>query len=89
MAGEIATWANNPDQGEIWNARPVRGEVGIIVVPESQIQVYLLEGKLGIIITAPSRVLTRDFSSTISRPISCIPTMWPVVSTNCSTCHTP
>ena len=44
MAGEIATWANNPDQGEIWNARPVRGEVGIIVVPESQIQVYLLEG---------------------------------------------
>jgi beta-galactosidase len=44
MAGEIARWANHPDQKDIWTARPVRGDLGIIVVPESQIQCWLLEG---------------------------------------------
>jgi beta-galactosidase len=44
MAGKLARWSNDPVQKELWRARPVQGEIGIIVVPESQIQVYLLEG---------------------------------------------
>ncbi|MFW5832182.1 MAG: beta-galactosidase, partial [Prolixibacteraceae bacterium] len=44
MAGSIANWANHPDQKKLWEARPVKGEVGIVVVPESQIQCFLLEG---------------------------------------------
>ena len=44
MAGEVAKWANHKDQAELWKARPVRGDMGIIVVPESQIQDYLKEG---------------------------------------------
>ncbi len=45
MAGEMAVWSNEPEQKDLWQARPVRGEVGIIVVPESQIQVWLLEDR--------------------------------------------
>ncbi len=44
MAGQVAKWANDPAQKELWKARPVKGELGIIVVPESQIQDYLLVG---------------------------------------------
>ena len=35
MGGEMAAWANHPDQEKLWKARPVKGEVGIVVVPES------------------------------------------------------
>jgi beta-galactosidase len=39
MAGKVARWANaNPD---LWKARPVRGEAGIVWVPESQIFNYV------------------------------------------------
>jgi beta-galactosidase len=42
MAGKVARWANaNPD---LWKARPVRGEVGIVWVPESQIFNYMQQG---------------------------------------------
>ncbi|MEO8658208.1 MAG: alpha-amylase family protein [Bryobacteraceae bacterium] len=42
MAGKIARWANaNPD---LWKSRPVRGEVGIAWVPESQIFNYVQQG---------------------------------------------
>jgi beta-galactosidase len=44
MAAEISRWANHPDQADIWKARPVRAEIGMVVVPESQIQCWLLEG---------------------------------------------
>lgn len=41
-AGQVARWANsNPD---LWKARPVRGEVGIAWVPESQIFNYVQQG---------------------------------------------
>lgn len=35
MAGRIATWANTTEQRELWRARPVRGDIGIVFVPES------------------------------------------------------
>lgn len=42
MTGKVARWANaNPD---LWKARPVRGEVGIVWVPESQIFNYVQQG---------------------------------------------
>ena len=42
MAGKVARWANaNPD---LWKSRPVRGEVGIVWVPESQIFNYVQQG---------------------------------------------
>ena len=42
MASGIAKWANDPAQARLWQARPVRGEVGILVVPETQQFDYLL-----------------------------------------------
>ena len=44
MGGRMATWANERDQKLLWEAKPVKGDLGIIVVPESQIQCWLLEG---------------------------------------------
>jgi beta-galactosidase len=45
MGGRVATWANERQQKMLWEAKPVKGEIGIVVIPESQIQCYLLEGK--------------------------------------------
>ncbi len=42
MAGRVARWANA--QPELWRSRPVRGEVGIVFVPESQIFNYVQQG---------------------------------------------
>ena len=36
MASRIAQWARSPEQADLWRARPVRGDIGIVVVPESQ-----------------------------------------------------
>jgi beta-galactosidase len=41
MTGKVAKWANaNPN---IWKARPVKGEIGIVFVPESEIFNYVQE----------------------------------------------
>jgi beta-galactosidase len=37
MASRIAKWANAPAQKNIWLSNPVKGDVGILVVPESEI----------------------------------------------------
>ena len=42
MASRIAKWANSPATEELWKSRPVRGEVGIVVAPESQVLATLL-----------------------------------------------
>ncbi|MFN7918930.1 MAG: alpha-amylase family protein [Bryobacteraceae bacterium] len=42
MAGKVARWAN--EHAELWKARPVRGDVGIVWVPESQIFNYMQQG---------------------------------------------
>jgi beta-galactosidase len=41
MTSRVATWANAPEQAPLFQARPVQGEVGIVVVPESQILTYI------------------------------------------------
>jgi beta-galactosidase len=42
MAGRVAQWANA--HPEIWKSRPVRGDVGIVFVPESELFNYVQQG---------------------------------------------
>src|SRR5689334_20803216 len=44
MTSRMAKWTNAPERSELWQARPVRGEVGIIVVPESQLFTFAQQG---------------------------------------------
>jgi beta-galactosidase len=48
MASDLAKWCNHPDQKLVFEARPVQGEIGILVVPEVQEFDHLLnhEGQL-------------------------------------------
>jgi beta-galactosidase len=42
MAGRVARWANaHPD---VWKSRPVKGDIGIVFVPESEIFNYVQQG---------------------------------------------
>lgn len=45
MASKIARWANAERQRALWRSRPVRGEIGIVVVPSSVIFAALQEGR--------------------------------------------
>ena len=42
MAGKVARWANA--HPEIWQCRPVRGDIGIVFAPESEIFNYVQQG---------------------------------------------
>ncbi|MEN3149747.1 beta-galactosidase [Neorhizobium sp. IRAMC:178] len=42
MQSDMARWANDPAQAALWEAKPVRGEIGILVIPETQEWDYLL-----------------------------------------------
>ncbi len=42
MASAMAKWANQPAQAPLWQAKPVRGEIGILVVRETQQFDFLL-----------------------------------------------
>jgi beta-galactosidase len=42
MTGEVARWANT--QKELWTSRPVRGDVGIVFVPESEVLNFVQQG---------------------------------------------
>jgi beta-galactosidase len=44
MAGRIARWVAAPEQEALWRSRPVRGQVGILVLPETQQFLYALNG---------------------------------------------
>jgi beta-galactosidase len=41
-ASRIAGWANAPEQKPLWDARPVKGDIALLVVPEAQAWDYLL-----------------------------------------------
>ena len=47
MASEMARWANDPRQAKLMESAPVRGQVGIVVVRESQLLSYLLAEQSG------------------------------------------
>lgn len=42
MASRIAKWANAPAQKSLFEARPVKGDIAILVIPEAQAWDYLL-----------------------------------------------
>lgn len=42
MASSLAKWTNAPEQSELLKASPIRGEIGIIILPESQSATFLL-----------------------------------------------
>ncbi len=42
MSSKIAKWVAAPEQAELWKSRPVKGEIGIVYAPESQIFTYAL-----------------------------------------------
>ncbi|MEQ9636297.1 MAG: beta-galactosidase [Devosia marina] len=45
MASTIARWSNAPEQQDLFSARPVKGDIGILVIPEAQAWDYLLNHK--------------------------------------------
>jgi beta-galactosidase len=40
MVSKVGKWATAPEQSPLWTSRPVRGEVGIVVVPETSLFLY-------------------------------------------------
>ena len=44
MASRIAKWTTGPAQMRLWQSRPVRGEIGILYVPETQFFAYAQQG---------------------------------------------
>lgn len=44
MVAEIASWVKAPEQQGLWRSSPVRGDVGIVYVPETQIFLYAQQG---------------------------------------------
>jgi len=40
MASRIGKWAQAPEQERLWRSRPVRGDIGIVYVPETQLFTY-------------------------------------------------
>ncbi|MBK5293098.1 MAG: beta-galactosidase [Acidobacteriia bacterium] len=42
MAGQVARWANQ--HAEVWKSRPIKGDLGIVFVPESQIFNFVQQG---------------------------------------------
>jgi len=44
MTSWIARWATDPAQADLWASRPVRGEVGILLAPETELYTYAQQG---------------------------------------------
>ena len=44
MASRIAKWVADPAQEALWRSRPVKGDIGIVYVPETQIFTYAQQG---------------------------------------------
>ena len=47
MSSRVGRWATGPTQAQVWQSRPVRGDIGIIYVPETQIFTYAQQGDTG------------------------------------------
>ena len=43
-ASQVAKWAQAPEQEALWQSRPIKGELGIVYVPETQIFTYAQQG---------------------------------------------
>lgn len=45
MASSMAKWANAPQQKELFNHLPVKGDIGLLIIPEAQAWDYLLTNR--------------------------------------------
>jgi len=45
MSSRIAKWVKTPEQEDLWRSKPVKGDVGIVYVPETQLFTYAQQGK--------------------------------------------
>jgi len=44
MASRVAKWVNASAQDDLWQAKPVQGEIGIVYAPETQVFAYAQQG---------------------------------------------
>ena len=44
MASKVALWVSDSGQKKLWQSRPVRGDIGIIYAPETQLFTYAQQG---------------------------------------------
>lgn len=44
MVSKVGKWATSPDQAKLWQSRPVKGEIGIIFAPETELFIYAQQG---------------------------------------------
>ena len=44
MASTLAKWANAPEQQDLWKSNPVKGDIGIVFAPESQLHCQAQQG---------------------------------------------
>jgi beta-galactosidase len=44
MTSTICKWATDPAQAKLWASQPVRGEVGILLAPETELYTYAQQG---------------------------------------------
>jgi beta-galactosidase len=44
MVSTMAQWSGAPEQADLWAARPVKGDIGIVVIPEAQQFCYAQQG---------------------------------------------
>jgi len=44
MTSALANWVAAPEQAGLWKSRPVKGEIGIVFVPETQLFIYAQRG---------------------------------------------
>jgi len=43
MAGKVAKWANS--RADVWQSKPVKGDVGLVFIPESELFNYVQQGE--------------------------------------------
>lgn len=43
MVSKVGKWATAPEQSRLWASRPVKGEIGIVYVPETEIFLFALQ----------------------------------------------
>lgn len=48
MVSTLAKWATAPARQALWKAKPVRGDIGIVVVPEAQLFCHAQQGSGGL-----------------------------------------
>lgn len=44
MVSQVGRWAQAPEQEKLWKSRPVKGEIGIVFAPETQLFTYAQQG---------------------------------------------